>query len=137
MAFAKVLIAWCLSLAVYTAILMAWLASNGEAESGFIEALSGLGILLAVPTFFFAFIVAWPVTSLLDKFRPVLLMPIIAGAVLAAIMWVLTALMLPEGWRGAGHALIGYAAVLGLVWGCLDLITAPASALLPESVSRP
>jgi hypothetical protein len=42
-------------------------------------------------------------------------------------MWVLAALMLPDGWRGAGDALVGYAAVLGLVWGCLSLVTAPAN----------
>ena len=43
------------------------------------------------------------------------------------LMWVLTAPMLSDNWHGAGQALVGYAAVLGLVWGCLNLVAAPAS----------
>ena len=45
---------------------------------------------------------------------------------IAADARVLVAGTLPDGWRGAGYALVGYAAVLGLIWGCLTLTTVPA-----------
>ena len=87
----------------------------------------GLGILLAIPSFVFALAIGWPTMSWLANLRPALLLPIVAAAVLAGVMWVLATLMLPDGWRGAAHALVGYAAVLGFVWGCLSLATMPAS----------
>ena len=126
MGFAKLLIGWSLSMAIYTVIVMAWHSAKGQARSGFIEALLGLGILLAIPSFLFALIVGWPIMSWLAGLRPVWLVPPVAGAVFALLTWVLTAFMLPEGWRGAGDVLVGYAAVLGLVWGCLNLTAAPA-----------
>ena len=130
MSFVRLLVAWALSLAIYAAIIQAWYAAKGEATSGFAKGIAegfmGLGILLAIPTFLFALIVGWPTMSWLASLRPAWLLPLAAAAVLALVMWVLTAMMLPEGWRGAGHALVGYAAVLGLVWACLNLATAPA-----------
>ena len=126
MGFAKLLIGWALSLAIYAAVIQAWYAAKGEATSGFVEALLGLGILLAVPSFLFALIVGWPTMSWLAGLRPAWVAPPVAAAVLALLMWVLATILLPAGWRGAGHALVGYAAVLGLVWGCLNLATSPA-----------
>lgn len=124
--FAKLLIGWALSMAIYAAVIEAWYAAKGEATSGFAEGLLGLGILLAIPSFLFALIVGWPTMSWLASLRPAWVTPFIAAAVFALLMWALAALMLPAGWRGAGHALVGYAAVLGLVWGCLNLATSPA-----------
>lgn len=86
----------------------------------------GLGILLAIPTLLFAVVVGWPTMSWLANLRPAWLTPFVAAAGFGLLMWVLVMLMLPGGWRGVGHALVGYAAVLGLVWGCINLITAPA-----------
>lgn len=130
MAFAKLLIAWVLSMAVYAAIIQAWFATQGKATSGLgrgvVEGFMGLGILLAIPTFLFALVVGWPTLSFLANLRPALLVPLAAAAVLAALMCVLAKLMLPAGWGGAAHALVGYAAVLGLVWGCLNVVTATA-----------
>ena len=109
---------------VYTAVVVAWNPAKGAARTGFLEASLGLGLLLAIPSFLFALILGWPLMSLLASLRPAWLVPLAAGPVFALLMWILTALILPEGWRGAGHALIGYAAVLGLVWGCLNLVPA-------------
>jgi hypothetical protein len=125
--FAKLLIAWALSMVIYAAIIQAWYAANGQAASGFVEGLLGLSILLAVPTFLFALIVGWPTMSWVASARPAWVVPLGAGALFALLMWVLATLMLPDGWRGAGLALVGYAAVLGLVWSSLNLATAPAS----------
>lgn len=130
MGFAKLLIAWALSLALYAAIIQAWFAAQGKAAGGFAkgvgEGFLGLGILLAIPTFLFALIIGWPVLSWLSNVRPLWLVPLAAAATFALLMWILSALMLPDGWRGAGHGLVGYAAVLGLVWACLNLATSPA-----------
>jgi hypothetical protein len=123
--FAKLLIGWALSMAIYAAITHAWYAAKAQATSGFAEGLLGLGILLAIPSFIFALIVGWPTMAWLASLRPAWLVPFAAAAALALIMWLLTTLMLPAGWRGAGHALVGYAAVLGLVLGCLNLASAP------------
>ncbi len=129
MGFAKLLIAWALSLAVYAALIQGWYAAQGKATSGFGQGVGegflGLGILLAIPTFLFALVIGWPVVSWLSNLRPALLIALVAPATLALIMWLLSALMLPDGWRGAGHALIGYAAVLGFVWACLNLTATP------------
>jgi len=58
--FAKLLIGWALSMVIYAAFIQAWYAANGKPNSGFVEALQGLGILLAIPSFLFALIVGWP-----------------------------------------------------------------------------
>lgn len=130
MSFVRLLVAWALSMAIYAGIIQAWYAAKGEATSGFAKGVAegflGLGILLAIPTFLFALVVGWPTLSWLANLRPAWLVPLAGAAVLALAMWVLTALMLPDGWRGAGLALVGYAAVLGFVWACLDLATGPA-----------
>ena len=129
MGFAKLLIAWALSMPIYATIIRAWDGTRGKATSGFAEGIAegfmGLGILLAVPSFLFALIVGWPTLSWLANLRPAWLVPLVAATVFPLIMWVLATLMLPDGWRGAVHALVGHAAVLGLVWGCLNLATAP------------
>lgn len=121
MGFVKLLIAWALSIAIYAAIIQGWYTAKGEATSdfakGIVEGFMGLGILLAIPSLLFALIVGWPTMSGLASLRPAWLLPLVAAAVLALLMWMLATLMLPDGWRGAGHALAGYAAVLGLVWG--------------------
>ena len=130
MGFAKLLIAWALSMAIYATIIQAFYAAKGKATSGFAEGVAegfmGLGILLAIPSFLFALIVGWPTLSWLVNLRPTWLVPLVAAAVFASIMWVLATLMLPSGWRGVVYALVGYAAVLGLVWACLTLATAPS-----------
>lgn len=126
MAFAKLLIAWALSIVIYAAFIHAWYAASGRPNSGFVEALLGLGILLAIPGFLFALILGWPTMSWLADMRPTWLIPFVAAAMFALLMWVLAWLMLPDDWRGAGLALVGYVAVLGLVWGCFHLATAPA-----------
>lgn len=130
MGFIKLLIAWPLSMAIYYAIVQGWRAAKGEATSdflkGMVDGFIGLGILLAIPTLLFALVVGWPIMSWLASLRPPWLLPVVAPAVLALLMWVLATLMLTDGWRGAGYALAGYAAVLGLVWACLHLATAPA-----------
>jgi hypothetical protein len=131
MGFARLVIAWALSMAIYAAIIAGWSAAKGEATGGLgkgvVEGFLGLGILLAIPTFLFAVVIAWPTMSWLASLRPSWILPPAAAAAFALLMWLLASLMLPDGWRGAGHALVGYAAVLGLVWGCLNLAAAPAS----------
>lgn len=130
MSFARLLVAWALSMAIYAAIIQTWHAAKGQAPgsfaSGMLEGFIGLGILLAIPTLLFAFIVGWPVMSWLAQMRPAWLMPLLAAALLALVMWVLAAIILPGGWHGAEQALVDYAAVLGLVWGCLNLAAARA-----------
>ena len=130
MGFIRLLIAWALSFAIYAAVIHVWFAAKGRATSGFTQGVAegfiGLGILLAIPSFLFALIIGWPTMSALASLRPLFLVPLAAMIAFAFIMWVLATLMLPDGWRGAAHALVGYAAVLGLVWACLNLATAPA-----------
>lgn len=125
MGFARLLIAWALSMALYAAIIQAWYVVQGRETAAFVkgalEGFIGLGVLLAIPTFLFALVVGWPILSRLDTLRPAWLVPLVAAGVLALLMWILAMLMLPAGWRGTGYALVGYAAVLGVVWGCLDL----------------
>ena len=125
MSFAKLLIGWAVSHVIYAAFIHAWFVARG-AHNGFVEGLIGLGILLAIPTFVFSLVVAWPTIFWLSNVRPAWLVALIAVAVLALFMWVLTSLLLPDGWRGAGQALVGYAAVLGFVLGCLN-VAAPTS----------
>jgi hypothetical protein len=124
MGLVKLLVAWALSMTIYVAVIQGWNAARGKAATGFGEGLLGLGILLAIPSFMFAVIVGWPAVAWLTNLRPAWLVPLAAGAVLSSLMWILTTLLLPDGWRGAGQALVAYAAVLGLVWGCLNLATA-------------
>lgn len=126
MSFTKLLIAWVLSMVIYAFILEACSVARGKARSGFVEAFAGLGVLLAIPGILFALIVGWPMMSWLGSLSPAWLVPVVATAIFALLMWVLTTLLLPGGWRGAGHALVGYAAVLGVVWGCINLASAPA-----------
>lgn len=126
MGFVKLIIGWALSLVIYAAIIQAWYAAIGRSNSGFVEALLGLGILLAIPSLLFALIVAWPTMTWLASLRPTWVAPLVAAALFALLMWVLATLMLPDGWRGAGLALVGHSVVLGLVLGCLNLAMAPA-----------
>jgi len=124
MGFAKLLIGWALSMVICATLALGQSAVRGKPTSGFLEALLGLGVLLAIPSFLFALIAGWPTMSWLASQRLGWLLPIVAAAVLASIMWVLTKLLLPSGWHGVEHTLVAYAAVLGLVWGCLNLVTA-------------
>ena len=122
MGFVKLLAAWTLSLPVYAALIQGWYGKR-NAAGGFVEAFLGLGILLALPSFLFALIVGWPAMSALAGLSPDWLLPPLASALFGLLMWMLAALAFPSGWRGAGYALAGHAAVLGLVWGCLILAT--------------
>ena len=110
MSFVRLLVAWALSMAIYSALIQAWFAAKGKATSGFaqgtVEGFMGLGILLAIPSFLFALIVGWPTLSWLANLRPALLVPLVAAVVLAVVMWILATLMLPDGWRGAFQDLI-------------------------------
>lgn len=120
--FATMLGAWALSTIVYTIAVLFVGRAKGSRNSGFGEAFRGIFILLAIPGFLSALIVGWPAISLLAGIVPNWLLPLAAGALFAFAMLVLSALMLPAGWRGAAHALTGFGAVLGLVWGGLDLL---------------
>ena len=82
------------------------------------------GVLLA--TFLFALVVGWPTMAWLAQLRTGWLLPLVASAIFALVMWVLTKIMLPNGWVGVEQTLIGYAAVLGLVWGCINIAATPA-----------
>lgn len=117
-------------MSIYAALIQAWFAARGQATSGFtrgtMETFIGLGILLAIPTFLFSLVVAWPAMSALTPLRPAWLVPLVAAALLALVMWGLARMMLPTGWLGVEQTLIGYAAVLGLVCGCLHLAGLPA-----------
>jgi hypothetical protein len=126
MGFVKLLIGWALSMAVYAAIIVTWNSPMEASRTGYLDATLGIGILIAIPSFLFALIIGWPIMSGFAGLRPAWLIPLVAGPVFALIMWWLAALMLPDGWRGAAHALVGHAAVLGLVWGCLNVVAAPA-----------
>lgn len=123
MSFAKLLIGWGLSIMIYAGLVQGWFAASGKPSSSFFEASLGLGILLAIPGFLFALVVGWPTMSWLASKQLTWLTPLAAALALPLIMWILTSLMLPAGWNGAGHSLVGYAAVLGLVWGSLNLAT--------------
>lgn len=126
MGFVNLLIGWAVSMAVYAALIVFAMPSKGSGPRRFADSLLGIGILLAIPTFLFALILGWPIMAGLAALRPAWLVPVVAGPVLALLMWGLQALMLPEGWRGAGRALVGYAAVLGIVWGYLNVTAATA-----------
>lgn len=124
MGFTRLLFAWALSILIYAALIHVWRVASGQSNGGFAEAQLGLGILLAIPGLLFALIFGWPAISWLAGKSPAWLLPMAAAAAFALLMWLLAKLMLPDGWRGAGQALVGYAAVLGLVWGCLNLAAA-------------
>ena len=125
MGFAKLLIGWALSLVIYAVVIQAWYVASGRTNSGFAEGLLGLGILLAIPSLVFTLIVGRPTMTWLASLHPAWLAPLVAAAVFALCMWVLATLMVPDGWHGAALALVGHAAVLGLVLGCLNLASAP------------
>jgi len=61
--FAKLLITWALSMAIYATLIQAFDAARGEATSGFAEGFISVGGLLAIPSFLFAPIVGWPTLS--------------------------------------------------------------------------
>jgi len=129
-AFVRLVSAWLLSMALYAAIIQGWHAAKGQPTSGFgshiLEIIMGLGVLLAIPTFLFALVVGWPTMAWLAQLRTGWLLPLVASAIFALVMWVLTKIMLPNGWVGVEQTLIGYAAVLGLVWGCINIAATPA-----------
>lgn len=114
---------------VLAATMQAWSAAQGNPPrnfaSGILEGFIGLGILLAIPTLLFALVIGWPTFSALSGLRPAWLIPFVAAAVLALIMWVLMRLMLPSGWLGVEQTLVAYAMILGLVAGSLSLLWKP------------
>ncbi len=75
MSFAKLMIAWVLSTAIYAMFVQGRYAGTGKPHSGFGEALLGLGALLAIPSFLFALILGWPTMSLLARQQPGWLLP--------------------------------------------------------------
>lgn len=123
MNFVKLLIAWALAMVIYAVIVETWSVANRRSSYSFLGAIGGLGLLLAIPSLLFALIVGWPTMSWLAGLRPAWLVPAVAAATFALLMWLLTKLMLPSGWRGAGQALVGYAAVLGAIWASIALFS--------------
>ncbi len=127
MGFLKLLIGWAVSLAVYASIVAASNSSGGRTNSGFAEAMLGISVLIAIPGFLFALVIGWPIMTGLRTMVSPWLLPVAAGLAFAFVMWVLTNVALPDGWRGAGQGLIGYATVLGFVWGSLNQVFVIAS----------
>ena len=120
----QLIIAWPASLAVFAVLSVFWSRMTGHSDSGLGEADLGLGVILLIPSLLFALMVGAPFMSVLAKQNvPGLLIPFAAAAGLALVMWLLSIALLPQGWAGAGAALVAYAAVLGLLWGGLHLLT--------------
>ena len=117
-------IAWPVSLVLLAVLGVFWGRMTGHADSGLREAILGLGVILLVPSLLFALLVGAPFMSLLAKQNlPGLLIPFAAAAGLALVMWLLSSALLPQGWKGAGAALVAYSGMLGLLWGGLHLLT--------------
>lgn len=126
MSFAKVLLAWAISMPIFVIVIHSWRLVNAQENSGFLETLLGVGVLLLIPSLLFAIIVGWPAAHSLSGLRPAWLSPPVTGALLAFLMWVSTRLLLPNGWVGVEYTLVAYAASLGLVIGCINLASGRA-----------
>lgn len=126
--FSKMAAAWALSMVAFPLAAVFIGRAMGHADSGLREAILSLGILLWLPSILFALLIGWPVMSAVAGLRPQWLLPLIAGAVLSLVMFVLSAAMMPDNWRGATYALAGYGATLGLIWGSILALTPRAVA---------
>ncbi len=121
---AQLAIAWPISLVAFALLSVLWTRMAGQRDSGLVDAIIGSGLLLLIPSLLFSLLIGAPLMSLLARQNlPGLLVPIVAAAGFALVMWLLSAVLLPQGWSGAGTALVAYAAVLGLAWGGLHLLT--------------
>ena len=108
MGFANILIAWALSWVALAVAMQAWSSVQARSARNFLEGvlagLVGLGVLLAIPTILFAFLIGWPVTYLLSGLQPAWLILLLAGPLLALAMKLLMKVLLPNGWQGGSVA---------------------------------
>lgn len=124
--FSKMATAWLLSMLAFPIATVLVGRLMGHSDSGVREAILGLGILLLLPSILFALVMGWPIMSALDGLRPPALLPPIAAAALALVMFVVGTALMPDNWRGATYTLTAYGATLGLVWGSILAVTARA-----------
>lgn len=120
----KVLAAWALTLLIYATIATALSRQRSWRASDLREGLLGIGLVVGLPTLVFALSVVWPIAALLRAVGQPWVFVLGAAALFGAAMRLLTAMVMPTDWKGASQAVVAFAALLGLVWGAIGVITA-------------
>lgn len=123
---AKISIAWLLAIVVMTVI--GGLPGGRGASAPSWDGVLGIGLVVGLPMLLFAFVIALPLSLLVARnmspFAGAILYPfLIAGAA-----WLIGALLLPNGWKGAQQAMILFAFIMGTGWSLLNLFVPPSPA---------
>ncbi len=119
----KLFAAWALALPISVAVALLFVGQRGPLFGGLREGLLGLGLTVGIPTLIFALIAVWPIAALLHGISKPWLYIAGATGLFGVAMLALTAAVMPDGWQGASKALIGFATLLGLVWGVISVLT--------------
>jgi hypothetical protein len=123
----KILAAWSLTLLTYATVATMFVGQRGASMSQIRVALLGIGLVVGLPTLAFALLVAWPIAAMLRAVDQPWSFVLGSAALFGLAMLFLTAMIIPDDWKGAGLALVAFAALLGLVWGIISLLTTPAA----------
>lgn len=123
---AMISIAWLLTIVVMT--LVGGLPGGRGVSAPSWDGILGIGLLIGLPMLLFAFVIALPLSLLVARnmspFAGAILYPfLIAGAA-----WLIGALLLPNGWKGAQQAMILFAFIMGTGWSLLNLFVPPSPA---------
>jgi hypothetical protein len=120
---AKMLLAWLI--AVVATAIIAGLRPGRRTSLPSRDGILGLGLVVGLPMLVFAFVVGLPLALLVSRYLPPAIAAVSFPLLTAAIAWLISAPLFPQGWKGARQALILFAFILGICWSLVNFVVPP------------
>ena len=123
---AKIVGAWLFASAAGPMILQVW-SEKRAAPGDLWEGVVGMGLVVSLSMLLFALVIALPLSVFIMNTMAPLAATLLYPFLLALVAWLICTLILPDGWQGAGQALMLFAFVMGTGWSLLSLVTLPSA----------
>lgn len=123
---AKISIGWLLAIVVMTVV--GGLRGGRGASAPLWDGVLGIGLVIGLPMLLFAFVIALPLSLLVARNMSPFAGAILYPFLIASAAWLIGALLLPNGWKGAQQAMILFAVIMGTGWSLVNLLVPPLPA---------
>lgn len=125
-AITKMIVAWMLAI-VATGAFNGLMNGRSTVLRGW-DGILGLGLVVGLPMLIFACAVALPLALVMSRVTSPVVAMLLYPVLFAGVAWLISAPLLPEGWKGAQQAMVLFAFILGVIWSLLNLLVPPSTA---------